>query len=84
MVNHELSVAITKALILLGYMELPDDDQPDEKIWNHPEKLEEWFDMVKERRKNPNMEKVPNSPEEYWEGQEYDQNELTAGLRPRG
>jgi hypothetical protein len=76
-VNHELSVAITKALIILGYFEGMEEDTPDESIWGHPEKLEEWFETVKERRKNPGASK--NNSE--WENVDLDQNELTKGLR---
>jgi len=37
-------------MVVLGYFELPDDDQPDEKIWGHAERLEEWFEAIKQRR----------------------------------
>jgi hypothetical protein len=76
-VNHELSTAITKALIILNYYELPEEDQPKNTIWDHPEKLEEWFEQVKERRKHPGTEKVPDE----WENVDLEQNELTKGLR---
>lgn len=29
---------------------MPDDEVPDESIWHHPERLEEWFEAVKQRR----------------------------------
>lgn len=75
-VNHELSVAITKALIILGYMELPEEDQPDDNIWNHHEKLEAWFEQVKERRKHPGREKVDTE----WDNVDLEQNEETKNL----
>lgn len=75
--NHELSVAITKALIILGYMELPEDDQPDDSIWNHPEKLEAWFEEVKNRRNNPGKEKIDDD----WANVDLEQNEYTAELK---
>jgi hypothetical protein len=76
-VNHELSIAITKALIILGYMQLPEDDIPKEEIWGHPELLEAWFEEVKARRENPGRSK--NNSE--WENVDLEQNELTKGLR---
>ncbi len=76
--NHELSMAVTRALIVLGYFELPDDETPDESIWGHPEKLEAWFDEVKSKRNNPGSERVSNAE---WEQAELEQNELTKGLR---
>ena len=47
-----MSVAITAALVVLGYYEMPEEDQPDENIWHHPQRLEEWFAAVKQRREN--------------------------------
>lgn len=35
---------------MLGYLELPEDEVPDESIWHHPMRLEEWFEAVKQRR----------------------------------
>lgn len=35
---------------MLGYYELPEDEQPKPSIWHHPERLEEWFAAVKQRR----------------------------------
>lgn len=60
---------------MLGYLERPEDEVPDEKIWHHPEKLEEWFDAVKQRREN-GMQAIESDPDEWG-----DQNELTKGLR---
>jgi hypothetical protein len=76
-VNHELSVAISKGLQILGYFELPEEDQPKTSIWNHPELLDDWFKLVKERRLNPNTEKIADE----WNDVDLDQNELTKGLR---
>lgn len=53
-----MSWAITQALIVLGYFELPDDERPDDLIWHHQERITEWFEAVTERRKNPDMEPI--------------------------
>ena len=47
-----MTVAITAALQVLGYFELPDDEVPDENIWHHSQRLEEWFEAIKQRREN--------------------------------
>ena len=46
----DLVHAVTAALSVLGFMELPDDEQPPASIWHHEERLEEWFAAVKQRR----------------------------------
>ena len=40
--------------MVLGYFEgaADEDEIPDEKIWHHPERLEEWFAAVKQRRES--------------------------------
>ena len=67
---------MSAALVVLGYFELPDNEQPDEKIWGHPERLEEWFEAVKQRRES-GMEPI-SYDEEPDEG--FARNELTAQL----
>lgn len=71
--NHELSTAVTKAMIILGYFEMMDDDRPDESIWNHQERLDEHFELVKQRRDNPNHEIIDKRE---WEEADLEQNEL--------
>jgi len=39
-------------------MEMPDEERPPTNIWHHMERLTEWFEAVKERRKNPDMEPI--------------------------
>lgn len=39
-------------MVVLGYMEMPEAEVPDEKIWHHAERLKEWFVVVKERRES--------------------------------
>lgn len=58
-------------------LELPSDEVPPEHIWHHPDRLEEWFAGVKQRRKDAasGMEPVPEA-DEGTVG-----NELTKGLR---
>ena len=46
-----MSIAISAGLTVLGYFELPSDEVPPEDIWHHPQRLEEWFEAVKQRRK---------------------------------
>lgn len=36
-------------------MEMPEDEIPPEEMWGHYQRLSEWFDAVKERRKNPDQ-----------------------------
>lgn len=36
--------------MVLGYFELPKDEVPDENIWHHPQRIEEWFEAVEQRR----------------------------------
>ena len=47
-----MTVAITAALQVLGYFELPENEVPDEDIWHHSKRLEEWFEAIKQRREN--------------------------------
>lgn len=44
-------------------MELPEDEVPDEKIWHHPERLEEWFEAIKQRREH-GFEPIPQDDED--------------------
>ena len=59
---------MTAALTVLGFLELPEDEVPPELIWHHEDRLDEWFEAVKERRKNPDsgppMEEVPTTSNE--------------------
>lgn len=50
--------------MVLGFFELPEDDQPPEEIWHHTERLEEWFKAVKQRRDNPDMKPIDEPMEE--------------------
>jgi hypothetical protein len=67
---------LTAALQVLGFLELPDDEQPDESIWGNPARLEEWFRVVQQRRENPGSgsEAVPQADEDM------SRNELTEQL----
>ena len=62
--------------MVLGYFELPDDEQPDASIWGSPERLEEWFEAIKQRRET-GMEPI-SYDEEPDDG--FTRNELTAEL----
>ncbi len=49
---------------MLGYYELPEDDQPPETLWGNDDALVELFEGVKFRRENPdNSERVPEASE---------------------
>lgn len=48
----------------MGYFEMPEDDRPDESIWLHQEKLDEWFENVKFNRKHPGQERIKDSGED--------------------
>lgn len=60
--------------MVLGFFELPDEEQPDATIWGHPQRLEEWFEAIKQRRET-GME-----PISYDEEPDMTRNELTAQL----
>lgn len=49
--------------MVLGYFELPDEDQPEPNIWHHSERLEEWFKAAKQRRED-GFESVPSADED--------------------
>lgn len=59
---------------MLGYFEAQPDEVPSEDIWHHPQRLEEWFEAVKQRRET-GMQPI--------EADDADMtgNELTKGLR---
>lgn len=48
---------------------------PDERIWHHPARLEEWFAAIKQRRES-GMEAVPQADED----NDMTGNELTREL----
>lgn len=48
----DLALAISEALAVLGFLELPSEDQPDPSIWHHRERLDEWFAGAKQRRED--------------------------------
>lgn len=54
--------AISTALQVLGFIELPEDEVPPEKIWHHDERMTEWFQAVKERReaRSKGQEPIPD------------------------
>lgn len=63
-------------MAILGYWEMPEEDVPPEEYWGDDEAIGEWFEAVKQRRKNPDavtdekLEEVPMMS-----------NEAAAGLR---
>lgn len=63
---------------MLGWFELPEEDQPPQWIWLDDEKISAHFAGVRERygsKSGAGMESVPQS--------ESEPNELTASLRRR-
>lgn len=56
-------MAISSALVVLGYYDGGNPDEvPDESIWHHPERLNEWFEACKQRRES-GMEPVDSGDE---------------------
>jgi hypothetical protein len=39
-------------MVVHGWLEQPEEDIPPEEIWHHSERLEEWFESVKQRRED--------------------------------
>ncbi len=71
-----LVVAVSHALTILGYAELPEDSRPPEEIWLDDEALGEHFDSVRARLKESSSggwEAVPGATEE--------QNEITRAFK---
>lgn len=56
-------------------MELPRDEVPDENIWHHSQRLEEWFEAVRHRREH-GMEPIAQADEV-----DMTENELARELR---
>lgn len=75
----DLVVAVTAALTVLSFSELPTDEVPPRNIWHHDERMKEWWASVKQRRgvgsSGSGGEPVPQATEGM------DQNELTARYR---
>lgn len=71
-------MAITVALMTLGFYEMPEKDQPPEEIWHHGERLEQWFEAVKTRQNHPEMEVIDD--EEYVDDGTSIKNELLTDL----
>jgi hypothetical protein len=61
--------------MVLGFFELPEDEVPDEAIWHHEHRLEEWFAAIKQRRES-GMRPVEDEPAEAG----WAKNELTEQL----
>lgn len=60
----DLVAAVQAALAVLNwYKNYPKEDVPPEEIWHHEERLEEWFAAVEERRRHPEMQKIPEDDE---------------------
>jgi hypothetical protein len=62
-------------MTVLGWLELPDEDQPPERIWCNHEELDEHFERVKARWKSG------SGTEAIDDDGDLVQNELTKGLR---
>jgi hypothetical protein len=70
-------VAISHALTVLGYFEVPEDERPPERMWLDDEALESHWEQVDQRRKHPpgsRTEVVPPAGG-------LEQNELTASFK---
>lgn len=71
-------------MAILGYWEMPEEDVPPEEYWGDDEAIREWFEAVKQRRRDPNaaseqrMEKVP-----MWANQDDETAARIAALRSK-
>lgn len=66
------------ALQLIGFMELPEEDRPPERIWRNPKRLNEHFDAVRHRYAAKSRGETPLDS---GDGGGEMQNPATAGLR---
>lgn len=48
----DLMEAVSAAMAVLGWFELPEDEVPPERYWHSPDLLDEWFEAAKRRRSN--------------------------------
>ena len=46
----DLVDAVSAALQVLSFSELPEDEVPPRNIWHHNERLDEWWKSVKQKR----------------------------------
>lgn len=46
-----VSTAITQGLYHLGFEELDPDERPPRRIWNRPDEMTAWWQMVQRKRK---------------------------------
>ena len=67
-------MAISEAMQVLGWWELPEDEQPPQEMWGLDDRLKEWWEAVEAKRKDRNsgsssgtepMETVPTTQNEY-------------------
>ena len=64
-------MAIAEALQVLGWWELPEDEQPPPEMWGLDNRLKEWWAAVEQRRNDKYgkpaeaMEDVPQMQNEY-------------------
>jgi hypothetical protein len=68
-------------MIVIGYMELPEDELPPEEMWHHTSRLAEWFDAVKERRKNPDQQPIDSFDVPVMANQDKETQELLERVR---
>lgn len=62
--------------MVLGFFELAKEEVPPERYWHSAKRLEEWFEAVDQRRKNPDKPSyLPVDDDQMMD------NELTKGLR---
>lgn len=66
---------MTAAVQVLNFFERPEDEVPDENIWHHAQRLEEWFEACKQRQENGHQ------PIDEADDADMTQNELAQQLR---
>lgn len=82
---HDLVTAINDALSVISWHEnLPEDEQPPRHIWWSEELLEQWFQGVRERRKEKTGSAGSRRRSSYDDADDVPmaENELAARYRP--
>ena len=59
-------MAVQAALTVINYYQAPPDEVPPQEIWHHQERLDEWFESMKQNReaRSRGMEPITEVPQE--------------------
>lgn len=76
--------AVNLALAVISWFEnLPQDELPPRHIWWSEERLDEWFELVRERRKEDSSGRRKRSPYDDADDAPMTQNEYVAQVRSK-